>query len=362
MHKSLPLIVATILSSTIGTNPSEDKITKAPSIISGTDGGITLTSSVPPVDSSIEEDISDYEEYFSCPIYGPFAAGDENIDVTFDYKMKIESQTIVERLRVINSKGKVVSATTKAAKNYFANSLESVTFTLPIKANFNYAGLTIKFEILNNASRVVLREHSVEFFPKPILFPTAYQLKNNPYTTPKIAFYGDGTTLHPITETFDFTETNDYIDVDYYYRLNLSGLSFYYESVFDFEYESIDLRFKDADNLFPYYTHDESSYVYIPLDVVRDGDKYQTVYKNQFYINKKTLQISDTYQDGFVLTNDFYLPINGKQKFNNKSLYFEVNNLGKCGLSCLFLIKYSIDKSLVGLCDDGLHCVSGGSR
>ena len=72
--------------------------------------------------------------------------------------------------------------------------------------------------------------------------------------------------------------------------------------------------------------------------------------------------MSDHYINGYVLTNDFYLPINGRKKFNQKQLYFDLNQIGYDGLTTSIPLKYDVDKSLVGTCTDGDYCIVGGKR
>ena len=96
--------------------------------------------------------------------------------------------------------------------------------------------------------------------------------------------------------------------------------------------------------------------------MVRNGAYIYFQFKNAFYINKRTLQISSTYRNGFVLTNDFYLPINGRSKFNGKQLYLILNGIGLDNISTTIPIRYDTSKSLVGVCTDGDYCIIGGTR
>lgn len=362
MFKIVSLFAALCLSVVITLPDRPTKVVDPGFSLIGGDGSSSL---IEPPSLSVpisSEDTSSYVDYFNCPsVYGPFHVGDSDFDATFEYRLNIPNQTIIERIRLLNSNNVVVHAASKPSKAYMDNALNSVTFTIPIRDYLTYQGLTLKFEILNK-DRILMREFFASFYPVTTPELSYIYLKNNAYQTNSIAFYGDGVTLREGKELFDFRELGDYIDVDYYYRLDLKSLCFKYESVFPLMYSSADLIFEDHDYLFPYMSHDASDNISLKLQLFKKDGYFRFKYDKKFYVNKRTLQISDIYRDGFVLTSDFYLPINGKKIFNNKTIYFAFNKLGQSQITVTFPLHYSIDKSLVGLCNDGKHCVSGGSR
>lgn len=366
MFKIISLFLA-ICITTIITTPNEPMKGKPGFSFIGGDSSIGLSIEPDPsfpssssISSSI--DTSTYIDYFNCPqVYGPFRVGDYNFDATFEYRAKIANQNIIERIRIFNSSNSVVHGASKAMKRYENNELNSVTFEIPIRDYLTYNGITIHFEILNE-SRAILKSYSASLFPVTSPDLSYIYLKNNVYETESLGFYGDGEDMREAKELFDFTTIEDYIDVDYYYRLDIKSVRFRYESVFYLSYTSAYLVFEDRDNLFPYMTHDSSGTVAIRLQIYKNGDYYYLKYENKFYVNKRTLQVSDSYRNGFALSSDFYLPVNGRKAFNDKTLYFAFAGVGESRLTVTFPLHYSIDKSLVGLCTDGLHCIGGGSR
>ena len=302
------------------------------------------------------------EDYFYCPNYGPFPLNNpKDFDATFTYQFySVPSQTIFERIRLFNSNNSVVASSRKTSFSYTSGTRKSVTFTIPIKDYWSNNGLTLKFEICNAASSV-LKNYSVTFYPpssSTVIYP---RLKLKRYTSKGLGFYGDSHGLQPIVETYDFRNTPDYLDVDYYYRFNLLGILFNYSGSTNLTANSIKLRFNDEEGLFPYFTHLNNGDVSVPLTLYKNNDAYSFRFTYGFYINKKTLQMSDTYQAGYVSTYDFYLPINGKNIFNGKDLYIDINGLGYDQISTTVKLKYDVDKSYVGLCTDGEYCVIGGT-
>ena len=359
MYKIYPLITAILLSA-IGRAPI-GQINKSP-------GGFSFDPITPPSSSSFsslsepEPEVPQGDDYFSCDIYGPFQMGGNNFDVTFNYRVKTINQSIVERMRLLDSDGNIVYVSTKTSRFYQDNALLSVTFTVPISMYLGYSVLTIRFEVLAKSTYSVIASYGTHFYPVSVPDVSYIYLKGNVYETPVTGFFGDGNTMQEINERFDFRTVEDYLNVDYYYRLNIKDIYFLYESWYPIWCTAANLRFEDHDNLFPYMTHDEANNIVLPLKFKMKGAKINLTFVNKYYVNKRTLQISDTYYEGFALTSDFYLPINGKSAFNGKTLYLDIIEMGMCKLSASFPIHYLVDKSLVGLCDDGKYCIGGGSR
>ncbi|HHT67353.1 MAG TPA: hypothetical protein GX010_03920 [Erysipelotrichaceae bacterium] len=304
-----------------------------------------------------------YSDYISTAgIYGPYHVGDEDFSVSFNYRLNISNQSIKERLRLLDGNNEVVHAETKAIKEYANNSLNNVSFNVPISSFFTEKGLTIKFEILKSSGNYILKGHEAKFYPPKHQYVNYQTLKQNPYVSQNLGFYADGTSLKGIYETIDFREIGDYLDVDYYYRLSLKNVKFRYESLFPLEYKNINLRFNDKENLFPYVNHDLHNDINLPLVLENKQGAVSFAFKDKFYVNKRTLQISETYQVGYALTSDFYLPINGKKIFNDKNLFIDIEDLGADKMSTTIAVKYDVSKSLMGLCHDAEHCLVGGTK
>ena len=322
----------------------------------------------PPVISSSSAQSSssvleEHDDYFSCGSYGPFSLiNPQDCSVNFTYDLySIGNQTITERIRVFTTSGTVLFGSSKASFSYIRGTTRNVSFNVPLSDLWTNNGLTLKFEILNSSYQI-LKEYSSSFYPPSNQTISGYTLKREIYTSRSLGFYGDGEKMNPILETFDFTNVGDYINVDRYYRLEIDKNTFSFISNHNILFSSAYLRFDDADNLFPYLTHESNKEVKIPITLNKVADTVRFKFANRFYINKRTLQMSDHYINGYVLTNDFYLPINGRKKFNQKQLYFDLNQIGYDGLTTSIPLKYDVDKSLVGTCTDGDYCIVGGKR
>ena len=320
--------------------------------------------------SSLSSESSSYsypeyvEDYFYCDKYGPFTTNVVgNFQADFTYELNsIPSQNIIERVRLLRN-GSVVSSSSKASKSYMTGQRNTVSFLINLKDYWTTSGLEIRFEIIST-TYTILKSFSASFYPPKQQTLPFSALKNDIYTSDSLGFYGDGQTMKEAIEQFDFTTMGDYLDNDYYYRLDLTKNTFRYPNPYNsLTYQNAELRFNDSEWLFPHLTHQSNDDVVIPLELVRHKDNSVVFkYRNYFYVNKRTLDISDEYRSGYAYTKDFYLPINGLKKFNGKTIYIDIKDLGMDRLSTTIPLKYQLNRTMVGTCSDGEYCVVGGSR
>ena len=336
-----------------------------PSLFPTSESRIDFSSSSSSYSSSSSSSQVEVEkDYFYMDRCGPFSLSNpSNPNVTFTYSLYgISSQNIIERVRLFKESN-VVSANTKAAFYYEKGTRKSVTFNLPISDYWSSKGLTIKFELINSSTYAILKTFSASFNPPLESFVHSNLLKNSLYTSDSVAFYGDGETMKECPETFDFTTFGDYLGVDNYYRLNIANNKFNYPNDdIVLSYKTVNLLFNDSECLFPNMSHTSNGDINIPLILQRVGNTVNFRFKNTFYINKRSLDMSDTYKEGYVVTRDFYLPINGRKKFNGKNLYIEIKELGLNKISTTFGLKYQTSRSMVGLSTDGDYYIVGGNK
>ena len=295
--------------------------------------------------------------------YGPFQVGSNDFDLNINYKIYTSSSKVIERIRVLNYDGtSVLSASSKPSHNYISGTSYSVSFRVPMSDYWTNNGLTFKFEILDASTRTVIKNYSTSIVPPLNSYINASILKSGVYKTKGLGFKGEEIQFKTIIEEYDFTNITNYMYADYYYRLPFEEASFTYNSDFLFTFDGAYLSFIDNYMLFPYLQHDEDGVIDLPLTFIRSGNRMIPRLKNMLYVNKKTLQLSDTYRSGFVQTTDFYLPINGRQLFDGSRLYFDFISIGANRISTSFSLSYDASKTYVGLCGDSEYCVSGGIK
>ena len=329
----------------------------------------SISSSSVPIPSSYSSSSSEpvmvnpKEDYFSSSQYGPFFLGADDFEATFTYELNnISNQPILERIRLFNSSNSVVASSNKTKIDYVTGTRNSVKFLVPIHDYWTNNGLTLKFEILNYNTRDIIKQYSATFYPPSCSTLSGEYLKRNYYQSRALGFYGDGKQMKEIVEVFDFRYLGEYLNINSYYRLDLSKNAFLYPYNMTFWFNTIYLRFNDSEYLFPYYSHNNNDEILIPLTINKAGPYVWFEYARKFYINKRTLQISDSYHPGFIITNDFYLPINGFNTFDEKRLYLEIQNIGWDAISTSISLKYDASKALVSVCTDGEYCIEGGNK
>ena len=376
MHKIFPLLAASILSGISGNGPLGAIIMPFRSSIFGISIDFPIVSGVEEL--SLAESFIPYEpisaiigrtsssepvvenDYFSCPRYGPFTLGDVPVtEVSFTYELNsIPSQTILERVRLFRN-GTLVSAFTNGSISYTKGTRKNVSFVVPIRDYWTTNGLEIRFEIVNT-SYTVLKAYTANFYPPRNGQVSASTLKSNLYTSNSLGFYGNGEEMCEFKEIFDFRTIGDYIDNDYYYRLDVSKNYFLYPNNNGLTCASAKLRFNDSGYVFPYLAHQSNDDIELPLYLYKLGDQVHFGFNQSFYVNKRSLEISDTYQPGWAVSSSFYLPVNGRKKLNGKIMYFELSGLGYDSISTSIPLRYELDRTIIGVCTDGDYCVVGG--
>ena len=384
MRKIIPLLMASILSSVGGSSAvpnyigfpsiSLSSIIPIDSGMSGLPGKTSKKSEVSLIEttslsihsainySSSSTSMPTNEDYFSCPRYGPFSLSNlQDVDVTFTYELySISSQSVIERMRILKD-GSVVASYNKKAISYTTGQRNNVTFTIPITNYWTQNGLELRFEIVT-PSYAILKAYSSTFYPPKNSQISAPTLKSELYTSKCLGFYGNGIEMCEFKEMFDFRNIGDYLDNDYYYRLDVSRNYFLYPNDFALIFKSAKLRFNDSEYLFRYYTHKNNGDIEIPLTIEVNNNRARFGFNNLFYVNKRTLDISDEYQPGWASTYSFYLPINGRKKFNGKTIYIDLEELGYDKISTTIPLKFELNRTIVGVCTDGDYCVVGGDR
>ena len=349
--------VSSIVSSSSIKSSSKEHSSSA--VASSSKSSSSVISSSSQSSSSLE--VSSEQDYFYCERYGPFSTDvSDKVEMTFKYCLaNFSSDSLAERVRIfVNGQPKFGSK--KAPFNYVAGTTKEVTFKVNIHDYLSNAGLELRFELLTTSSLIIHKSYAVTIYPPTKERLLATQLKYYPYESKCVAFYADGTGFHEIKDYLDFTKYGDYVDNDYYYRLDIGRNVFYYSNDYEIDFNSAYLRFLDDDLLFPNFTHEENGEIVLPLKLWKREEKVSFQFKDKFYVQKKTLDVSDTYQPGYIISSSFYLPINSHSKFNGKTIYIDINGLGLNQISTTLSLKYELNRLIVGSCSDGEYCVHGG--
>ena len=161
-----------------------------------------------------------------------------------------------------------------------------------------------------------------------------------------------------ISERYNFSNYSHLIDIPYYYRLDISSLSFIYKCYKAFSYKDAYLFFNDSNNLFPYIESNDSNKV-IPLKA-KDNNGTISFTCSSLYVNKETLMMSSKARAGYIESSYFYLPKNKISKLQGLNLNINVNEMGINKISYTYSFEISFDSLLLGPCNESMYCIVGG--
>jgi hypothetical protein len=156
----------------------------------------------------------------------------------------------------------------------------------------------------------------------------------------------------------EFIGYKNVIDDEYYHRLNLSSLSFFYRGQ-EFVYQKALFLIHNRGD---YYSHLEESdipgYRQIPLHLMRSDDEYSFAFLSPLYVEPSTLLMSLSPADGFIPTNYFYFP---REKYTSERDVRMQIIVTSCGINeCQISYKFTYFSylKLIGDCRDSKYCIS----
>lgn len=257
--------------------------------------------------------------------------------------------------RIMNSLEKEISYSEIYSKYQYSKSIDKAPTFIVEGLNLSDSCLlfsrTFKAEYYNNASASNLNGSSVYESTAKILYHT----------------YKDGTKY--LSEKFTFKESdNDY----YYLELDADNcLKFNYPM---FKYTPIDSNYSypnpidnvegmyiDVANLFPNIS--ENKLVYYYGNLYKDENSYFCFEPStRFYIDPLTKVLYKQYDDGRMLTKNFYFPKESKSKVesidNFENLFYISCHFGLSKTYLTFAYRLVLsDSNLIGSCADSEYCI-----
>ena len=182
---------------------------------------------------------------------------------------------------------------------------------------------------------------------------------NAPCINKNVSYLLNKFTLTKENEQFQFPDYIDYFNIDTYHRLNLDSVTFSYTCKRSFTYSAAYLRIYDHTNAFPYISKDGDDAFMVPLKVITVGNKMGFAFKNKFYVNPDTAQISLEAKAGFVLTKYFYLPKNGREDLLDKKMDVLLFGAGYGSSNITWNLTFLASNNLLGDCSDSDYCIVG---
>ena len=294
----------------------------------------------------------------NCDIIGPFNIGDEDYYYTWSYKSNRFLKAVRERLSVGIKGEDYTFFHTTAYHNVSPGEMTDVTFKLPIYSALTNRGIYAKIDILNSASNPIKTFNFELRAPQKETINVSNYIREY-YVVNDVIVDPDNYRVVP-SEKYRFSGFVDYINVDYYYELDLSYLYIDYEGLKEFETCSGYLRYFDYDKLFPYIVKNyKFPEVLIPMEAIYFDKKIAINFANTMFVNQKTLEMSLIPRPGFLPTNHFYLPINKCSQLLDQVFVLEFSNFGYGKSKFSWSMRYTNNRNFLGDCQNSEYCVQG---
>lgn len=263
-----------------------------------------------------------------------------------------------ERLSVCISGSEYTYFHSTAAHNISYNVTYDIVFTLPLKTMMTSKGIGVKVESIDENNNV-LKSYMFALKPAPHQRINVNDYTVNQFKVTNVVVDPDKYFLLNY-EAITFPNISSYFNQDYYYDLDLSGLTMKYICFMPFPGCEAKLKFIDYNRVFKNLdSSGDVPIVEIPLRTTIKTGQISFLFPEIMYVNPQTLDMSLKPKMGYIPTGHFYLPINQKQNLIDQVFTLEVDNFGYAKTSFSYDVTYLTSRSLVGDCDNSDYCVIG---
>ena len=292
-------------------------------------------------------------------VFGPYKRFNDDTNINFSYEyFGYNYATISESISYINP----VTSRVHYKRDYESHIMskgETYGFSFPmlLRTNFNDDGAIIRITIRSDNGVIFLEEGYIKPYKK-YSTEQVISLTNYNFKTEGFSFYFKDSELITIDDdiVFDLDKMN--LDHDFYYKLDLSKLSFICNNKKLF-YEDAYLTFNDYNHIFKYLEHDQNNLIKIPLELYLWNKKVSISLKGPFYVNPISFEMVTYPKDGFIYSNYFFLPKNAKGNIDDTNFTIHIRGLGYSEYNLKYVLSYSCDASLIGTCMSSDYCVIG---
>ncbi len=326
------------------------KLLLLPSIVISSVLGVTRLDPAIPIPITI---IS-----LKCDAIGPFDYKASDYNLTGKLTVRRKYNNIRERISVGQRGSSYTYFQTTAAHSMSLGDTVDITFKLPLSSMLGNEGIMAKIEVLNSSNSAIL---TYEFNLKPAI---EHSIDPKNYLTSDYVL--EDVVINPTNyenqkaEIMRFDGFTDYFDVDNYYRIDLNDLSMTYSCFKDFPGGNAVLHFDDYDNVFPYlHTSDEGINVDVPVVIYEKEGRICFKFRENMYVNPKTLEMSLDPGSDFQATKYFYLPINKSRELLDRVFVLKCANFGYGKTKFDWNIRYTNNRNLIGECSNSDFCVIG---
>lgn len=294
----------------------------------------------------------------SSPQIGPFEVYQENVMATYTLTSTFTKGTpTYERINYLDIATGNERNTKSAAHTVPARSTLTLTFEVPTQEFLGPSGMRITITVYNSKEQTAYRSYQLIVYPigHESINPLNYLEEG--FTSRGIAFKFPSKAME---ETLYFDNYNDYFLTDIYYRLPLEQFDIRTTGSFsETPVGTGEMIIKDGKFYFPNLPTSGKN-VRIYLKIVKVGDIYRICLRNSLYINPSTLVMSSTPITGYVVTDNFYFPVNQLSMMQGLDITFNIQNFGNNKTNLSWTSTFYPTSSIIGPCNSSEYCVVGG--
>ena len=291
--------------------------------------------------------------------YGAFS-NDSNSNITLKFSTTTRRHYLYVKYYNYRTNSLLVSESYKLSD--YLNSNLTMSYTIKCKGKLNSDGLFIVFSTENT-------EGTEKTTKSVLLYPTnndtiySYQYVNSAYTISNRVFKLVTNGVRS-KESVRFENTIDYLTNDSSNAIDISEVTFTYNEGYNLVNKGVNkyLKILDLDYVYPNLTRDVNNYINIPLECVQNGKDISMKYKNHFYYNPSTLDMSFTSRSGYVETDKFYIPKGKLKILENATFTVDMPSFGRSEFNIVIPLNFVKDRNYLGLCGDSSHCIIGGIK
>lgn len=291
----------------------------------------------------------------SSDLNGPFQQFDDEAEIFFKYSLNVKCDGMSEELKLCNPTTGAMYSKQTTAKHSHTTSYTNVGFEVDLSKWFGNAGLTFEFSVFYSGT--VIQKVSATIYPYEGYSTDISKTNTKRLQGRNVAFKVESNVVKTYADDFNFTGLKNYIDADNYYSLSLRNIEFLHNSQ-KFFYTQAYMQIKDKNQLFKNMPHTNGNII-LPLVIENDEETKSFKFKNKFYVNRLTLEISNVKKDGYVETEKFFLPINKKKDFIGTEMKIVISNCGYSRFNLMFDISYDVSRGLIGDCSNSDYCIKG---
>ena len=163
------------------------------------------------------------------------------------------------------------------------------------------------------------------------------------------------------SETYDFRSVNEYITIDEQNRIDISTIEFGYNRSSYFRSKNSYLEVLDYQDIYKGMTKVNHRFT-VPLSIRRLSGKIAFQLNSQLYVNLNTLEMSEAYQEDYVETSDFFIPIGKERQFEQNEVNIVIEEAGFSCNKVIIPLTYFASSKLFGACYESEYCIEGGIK